>query len=97
MGQFIIGMLTGIFLLIFRGFTICTLWGWFIYEQFSLPALTMPTAMGMSLLMGVIVQRQFFFKRDIDEIKNSDSAEGLYVTVFNAIKMVCLFIWRLEK
>ena len=87
MVQIIIGMLIGMFLLVFRGLTILTLWGWFVSTHFSSPPLSMATAMGISLIMSIITQR-YFLKSELDEMKNASPADGLYTTMYNGLMQV---------
>jgi hypothetical protein len=35
---------------LWKGFVISTLWGWFLVEHFALPALSIPIAIGMTVL-----------------------------------------------
>lgn len=34
-----------------RGYVLCVLWGWFIVDTFGLPALTIPQAIGLVLII----------------------------------------------
>lgn len=43
--------------IILRGFVLCKLWSWFIVYQFSLPELTIPIALGISLLIAMLTHQ----------------------------------------
>lgn len=42
---------------VWRGFTLSILWGWFIVPLFGLPALSIPFAIGLSLVVGFLSQQ----------------------------------------
>jgi len=86
--QILLGILMAVGLLLIRGLTIKTLWGWFVCQQFSLPALSLATAMGLSLLMSVVIQRKYYLKCEIDEMKNISSVVWMATSMFNALLQV---------
>lgn len=55
---FVVGLLTvvAVPLAILRGFVLTKLWAWFVVPFFGLPALSIPLAIGISLLIGFLAQ-----------------------------------------
>lgn len=62
--SFVIVMVFGT---IFSGYALSILWGWFIVKTFNAPALTIPIAIGISMIVNYLTQ-------SIDTKKNDDSA-----------------------
>lgn len=46
------------------GWVLVKLWGWFVAQQFGLPLLSIPAAIGISLVVGYLTNQQA--KRDSD-------------------------------
>ncbi len=49
---------------IYHGFVLTKLWGWFIVPTFSLPLLSLPAAIGLSLIVGFMAKNHDFKKND---------------------------------
>ena len=49
--------------IIYHGFVLTKLWGWFIVPTFSLPLLSLPAAIGLSLIVGFMAKNHDL-KRD---------------------------------
>ena len=43
---------------IFNGYAVSVLWQWFVVPVFQAPALTIPTAMGIALLVGYLTYQE---------------------------------------
>lgn len=52
---------------IFSGFVLSILWGWFIASTFGLPALTIPLAMGIMLVIGYATKQVDFNNQDRED------------------------------
>jgi len=90
--QIIVATLMVVATLLVRSLTIQMLWGWFVCQQFSLPALTFPTAMGLSLLISVIIQNRYYLKSELDEMKDNSSEEDMYTSIHNTLLQVGSFL-----
>lgn len=90
----------GLFLLclppivILSGYTLSTLWGWFVVPLFSLPALTIPYAIGLMIVVTFVFHKKQ--DSDSDEVSKLVSTEDytkflidkiVYVLVFNAMTL----------
>ena len=53
---------------IMNGFAISTLWGWFIVPMFGLPALSIPYAIGLSLIVSYMTISASFYKGQAIEV-----------------------------
>ena len=69
--------------LIYHGFALTKLWGWFIVPIFSLPLLSLPAAIGLSLIVGFMAKNHDFKKND-DE-NNSVRKVMLKATLMAAV------------
>lgn len=49
---------------VWRGYVLSILWGWFMVPAFGLPALTVPLAIGLSLVVGFLTAHRL--KKDKD-------------------------------
>jgi len=50
----IVGFITIALLIAIRGLLICKLWVWFIVPVFALPILSLPQAIGLSIVIGLL-------------------------------------------
>lgn len=69
----IIGSLVVVFVSIFlsacwSGYVLSILWGWFMVTTFALPPLTIPAAIGMSLIVGYLTHQ--IKDEDVDNDKD---------------------------
>lgn len=53
-----------VLLALYSGFTLATLWGWFVVPTFGVPTLTTSTATGLILVVGTIRARVDVGKKD---------------------------------
>lgn len=51
---------------VWRGYVLSILWSWFIVPAFGLPALTVPLAIGLSLLVGFLTAQRLKKDKDFD-------------------------------
>lgn len=68
LGKVIFGLFGFVFTFVLEGITISTLWGWFIVTQFHLPALSIPSAIGI----GAVVS--YMTHQNIKEFPDDDTA-----------------------
>lgn len=52
---------------IFSGFVLSILWGWFVVSTFGLPALTIPLAMGIMLVVSYMTKQADFNNQDRED------------------------------
>jgi len=71
---------TMIFSAIFNGYALSVLWGWFIVKTFSLPALTIPTAIGVAMVVSYLTVHLDTSKED-----NKSAGEKLFACIIWAI------------
>ena len=57
--------------MVWRGYVLSILWKWFMVPLFHLPALNIPFAMGLALIVFLLTQRSSYIVTPIEErIKN---------------------------
>ena len=61
---------------LYHGFVLTKLWGWFVVPTFSLPLLSLPAAIGLSLIVGLLAKG--YGSKVLDE---SDSLSKLMLKV----------------
>ena len=54
---------------IYHGFVLTKLWGWFVVPTFSLPLLSLPAAIGLSLIIGFMAKNH--------DLKRDDESNSL--------------------
>ena len=67
---FIVGM--GVFSTMFTGFVLTILWGWFIVTTFGLPQLSIPAAIGLALISGMLNSK---FRKKVESEPKIDYAD----------------------
>jgi formate-dependent nitrite reductase membrane component NrfD len=70
LGKFALAILNMAYVIgcnIFSGFVLSILWGWFIVSTFGLPALTIPLAMGIMLVVGYLSKQVDFNNQDRED------------------------------
>lgn len=73
---------------IFYGFALATLWGWFVVPALHAPALTVPQAIGLSLVVSMFTSRQVREKKDTD----TESAGGALLTS-SVVAVIVPLLW----
>jgi hypothetical protein len=63
---------------IIKGFVLCKMWGWFVVPYFELPALSIPLAIGVSMLVGMLTQNPNLDTKK----KKEDQSAGKLVLLF---------------
>src|SRR5882672_5049517 len=53
---------------IFRGWVLCTLYGWFVQETFSLPELSIPIAIGISVIVSMLTHENQSEKKEDESL-----------------------------
>lgn len=61
---FIIGAGSAFALVLWRGYVLSILWGWFIVSLFHVPALSIPYALGISLILNLLTHGPEGHKKD---------------------------------
>ncbi len=97
----VLGALVGVPLLlalssIFNGYALKVLWGWFIVPIFHLPQLTIPSAIGIALVVGYLTKQT----NDCKKEKERSGGEAFFHLIALAILQpsVALFMgWIVQK
>lgn len=55
--RLLLGLASSIIGWLYSGFVLSVLWGWFVVPVFHLPALTIPVAIGLGLIVGLLTQK----------------------------------------
>lgn len=73
-GKFFVSSIVLVLTVFLRGWAFSVLWGWFVVKQFDLPAISIPLAIGISLIVSYLtydtaqaLQRQREDKREWSE------------------------------
>jgi len=74
------GLLATIAGIVWKGFVLTVLWGWFVVPLFRLPELTIPAALGLSLVVG-------YMTKDGQQMKTGEDFGG---AVFKALIALAL-------
>jgi hypothetical protein len=91
--QAIFGLVIVIGVMIVRGLTIKLLWSWFVCPQFNVNQLSLVSAIGISLLVGIITQWKSFSKKEIDENKSLNVEDTWHTLLYNGlIQTIMLFV-----
>ncbi len=64
-----------------RGFVVAKIWLWFVAQQFGLPALNIPQAMGVSLLVGLMTYH--YAKTDEQSFPGSRLITSVVISLFS--------------
>ena len=67
LGAFALLAFTVIFVPIYGGWVLSILWGWFMVPLFGLPALSIPAAIGVSLVAALLTHQYRDDKKDEDD------------------------------
>ncbi len=86
----------------FAGYTLATLWGWFIVKQFGLAAISTNTAIGVMLVKQLLTIKLYgenevkenFIKAGVDE-DNVPIAKAVSYFAMYVIVLLGGFIWHL--
>ena len=62
---------------VWKGYVLATVWAWFVASQFGAPALTIPQAIGISFVVGLLVYRH----------RPADPSRTLLTIVLDALLM----------
>ena len=62
---------------VMNGYVLSVLWGWFVVPVFSVPPLSIATAIGLSLAIGMLVKQG---EHTMKKIVVSDSTDGREIT-----------------
>jgi hypothetical protein len=73
-----------------NGFTFSKLWEWFVVPTFSLPELTIPVAIGISMIVSFLTYR---YKKGDDEEQSDREFAGRILACFVVPLFVLLFGW----
>jgi len=87
----------------FAGYTLATLWGWFIVKQFGLAAISTNTAIGVMLVKNLFTIRLYNGENELKEIFIKAGVEEDNIPVVKAISVFATyglmlfagFIWHL--
>ena len=77
---------------IFEGFTLSVIWGWLIVPVFHLPPLSIPTAIGVALVIGYLTGHETHQSKDEDSSFVGAMLFALIWSVINAVA-VLFFGW----
>lgn len=64
-----------------RGYVLSVLWAWFVVTTFEAPALSIPAAIGLSLVVGFLTQQYQQTKTDNDQDQTIRIIVGLGITI----------------
>lgn len=87
-------ILTIIIPIVWEGYVIVKLWGWFVVPQFDLPAIHLATAVGISCLMSLLAT-QYMSNEETETNKHPVLKATAYVYLKPAL--VLLFGWLTLK
>mgnify|MGYP007068290307 CR=1 FL=1 len=93
----LINIIAGLFLMVARAFVLSKMWAWFIVSQFiTVPHLPYGTAMGISLIVGLLSSSRYYSLEEINKMKlvsSGDRSEALlWNTFIQIIAVVSIFI-----
>lgn len=77
---------------IWEGYALTILWGWFIVPAFGLPQLSIPFAMGVALVVGLMTTTRLG-----NEATDPDKGYAPFVTMLLRPAMVLLIGWIVTK
>lgn len=80
-GWLITGILFAVLSSIIHGWALVKLWGWFVYPYFDVPMITIPVAIGIALIVGMLA-----VKSDrIDSSKKQSTEDVIGGLIGNAL------------
>ena len=93
----LINIIASLFLMVARAFVLSKMWAWFIVSQFvTIPNLPYGTAMGISLIVGLLSSSRYYSMEEINKMKlvsSEDRSEALlWNTFIQIIAVVSIFI-----
>ncbi len=68
-----------------RGFVLIKLWAWFVIPLFALPVLSLPAAMGISLVVGYLTHqahKELSDKPDYTQLLATEISNGIVIPLF---------------
>lgn len=83
-------IITTSLIVIFRGFVFSKLWAWFVVSKFGLNSLSIPEAIGISILITLLTYQISF--SDIEIIKNDTGKADFYILKFLSVFMLTSFL-----
>lgn len=95
-GKFILTIMLLIVLTLVNGLTFKILWSWFIVTTLHAPAITVPVALGFSLMITFLMERIDTSKTKTSEPETKAETDGLWMkfakNTFSRIAMCCLYL-----
>lgn len=89
-------ILYSIAVLVFRGFVIKKFWMWFIMPTFiNAPAISIATAIGISLLVNIINPMRSLTKREVDDMKLYSSKDSFDLSLINTSAQLIIILFSL--
>ena len=82
---FVIAIAVVIPLVIFRGWVLSILWGWFIVPSFGLPPLSIAAAIGLSLLTGYLTADFASIKKEYKEDPHKNLMRSICISVITLL------------
>lgn len=85
-GTFLVSVLVYAALVV-RGFVVSIMWQWFVVPLFHLPELSIPYAVGLSILVGLLTYQQ---QPDVEKKSKTDKIVKVLMPIFSPL--ITLFI-----
>ena len=96
MMKFIFLMILSCFGIVFTGYVLTCLWQWFLIPAFAVPALSLKTACGMSIIVSLLAS-QFIRNYAEDEKDELEVAVAGYIYMFLLPAACWVFGWLIYK
>ncbi len=88
--EVIAAFIIGIVSIIIKGFVLVKLWEWFIVYQFHLPSLTIPLALGITIIVSMLTYQYIPDRRNI--LEQAISTLSFYIAALSFGFVYHLFI-----
>lgn len=80
-----------------NGYVLTVLWEWFVVPLFLVPSLSIPYAIGLVLVVGILINRKSLVKNEKKYEETSELVAAIFADIF-LIPAIFLFIgWVLTK
>lgn len=82
---------------VFSGYALSIMWGWFVVPAFKIPALNIPQAIGIQLIIGYLTKQA---EPETEEEKKRTAGQKLIVAIGTAIlkpSFALFFGWIITK
>lgn len=88
-----LGLLLAATQIVWHGYALSVLWGWFMVPAFHLPVLSVPMAIGVAMVLGGMTGK----KRSYDEVKDPTKKKGAFFFPFVAPGFALALGWIVKQ